>query len=284
MVYAPTKHKPMPWAPISRGLIVPRYQGLWRGLMAANWMNFGAKAFDLTKNPHVLTYTNTTMEPSPWGIGAKIDAAGEVLYYAGSGDTVITVKLDSTAELSFVLVIYITAFTGANPGIWRTGATSRGTSFFIVDGTDTSLWLRINDTDIFGSGNSDPTISTGLNVLGFSFRNSDKAIGVRNGIVDFSVAHAATLPTQYIHRLGYHFDTGQRLDGIYLATYFWDRYLEIGEHKDLFEDPFAPFRMAEEWAFKAPVVAGWTGEIIGVTNPSEVIGIAVANIDEVIGI
>ena len=30
--------------------------------------------------------------------------------------------------------------------------------------------------------------------------------------------------------------------------------------------------------------AGWTGEIIGVTNPSEILGIAVANIDEVIAI
>ena len=80
---------------------------------------------------------------------------------------------------------------------------------------------------------------------------------------------------------------GKSFYGHYRNFFLWNRALAHEEILQMHLDPYAMFKQTypiEISSVYVPAPIGWTGKICGVTNPSKICGIAVADIAKVCGI
>lgn len=74
-------------------------------------------------------------------------------------------------------------------------------------------------------------------------------------------------------------------NGDIFYSIIYNQELSASQIKFLHENPYFMYQMPEElYGYVAAVGGGWTGEIIGITNPSEILGRATSGISEVNGL
>jgi hypothetical protein len=73
----------------------------------------------------------------------SLDTVDDYLRVAGSG-----LPIAANANFIFEMYIKVASWHGGNPGLWRAGSTSTGTSFNIFNASTGRPWIRWNGTDV----------------------------------------------------------------------------------------------------------------------------------------
>ena len=73
----------------------------------------------------------------------SLDTVDDYLRVAGSG-----LPIAANANFVFEMYLKVASWSGGNPGLWRAGTGSNGTSFNIFNGSTGRPWIRWNGTDV----------------------------------------------------------------------------------------------------------------------------------------
>jgi len=260
-LYAPalTRHKPQRWGPVSRGLVAPEWQWTHDGLILALplWAG-GGPAFDLSPYRDMATLNgNVVWAMSPYGLcldfpsggGDYVSVPDHARFTPTQGLTVFVIaKCDAyQTDICGLVAHYLS--TG-NQRSWFLGLDASG-HLVIALSSDGSYQAAntvvgstvVGTTNWFTAGLTwEPSVATRVYFNGI--QDGVDAAGViaslHNSTSDLWVG------TQYQTTTNYN------LDGKIAAVLVYNSTLRANEVYKLHLDPFAPFRMYEEWAFKAP--------------------------------
>lgn len=239
---------------------------LWRGLVGA-WVpalgNQGANIGNLSRNNNV-TITENGGWTADWvagGLDVQQSGARD-----NSGGFVLDQTLTVTLPYTFVAWINATNYQhDSNAGFWRTDSNGTGPDFNIIDGNDNSPWIRVGETDVLNpsGGTVFPTPPVEF-VTAYSVTVSDAAWYL-NGAKEHSASHSATAGSD-IFRFGWQAFTDECIEGTWKAWYWWGRQLTEAEHRLLYIDPLAPFRLSDDTALRAAITATGGGVTAGNAN------------------
>ena len=291
-----TKHKPRVWGPVSPGLVPPEYQWAWRDLVGLWLINEGggAKIFDSARHLSI----GTPQAGVTW-IQSRY---GHALDFAGGANNRVNLGNFSPLHVSLPCTLFALAkadnFTNLGQLIatddWNLDtAEYYGAHVGLLDSGGNKAYCEFgngagNESDHRNTKISTSTLLTGVwyFIIAILRGNDDQTI-YANG-VDVGGAYSGNATTIAYSasqaRIGVHDGAASGLNGQIALVGVYDRGLTHAEVLTLTRDPFAPFRMAKEEAFKAAVVAGWTGTIDATTNPAKIKGPAVATILTVEGV
>lgn len=106
------------------------------------------------------------------------------------------------ADITCIVAIGKATLSGANPGLWRSGLNSDGTTWCIVQGASRRPWVRVNGTDVLKPA-SGPQITLDSHlVIGYRLASGVSADVWWGGAQQHSASHAISTPAVDIHRIG----------------------------------------------------------------------------------
>jgi hypothetical protein len=271
--------KPRQWA-FSPALVASDWDWFWDKVTIAVplWTGAGIREFPIwgrrgwvdetaPDQEHKSVYLNSglTWEAGRGGPGVRQNSDGETFRLGGNLVAFQRfegrhVDFSTDTEISFFCLVDVVSYGAGNPGFWRTGGTneSNGTTFLIKSGAN-GLWARWNGTN--GFRNTTDALPTGLNSFGCSMKSGDQR-GYINGVKKETSAITGT-PTgrgkEVFNIGGQGGDNGDEelcSDGVFHCFYLFDRFLKDSQHQALANDPFGPFRMADDVGAYPAVATG----------------------------
>lgn len=225
-----------PANPINRGLV-----GFW-----PMWEGAGGKTLDISgKNNHG-TLTNGPL----WsGGGLELDDTDD--YIATPG-----VSIPAASDFTFALKILPRAWIGNNPGVWRAGSASTGTSFNIFQLTTGVPWIRWNAVDILKpvSGYSVPLNE--ISSLVFTVGSASNVAFYSNGVLRHSATHTTDTAAFTINNIGWQNLVGERVRGLYDYARVWTRALSALEAQQLYVNPNIGLWVPDTIRYYIPAAGG----------------------------
>jgi hypothetical protein len=118
-------------------------------------------------------------------------------------------------SFTFQAWLYPTSWPTGNPGVWRAGTSSNGTTFNIFNSNTGRPWIRLNGTNIL-----QPTSGTGISLNTWTathwvVQSATVAKLYANGSEAFTANHTTATPAFTINNLGWQFTTTEEVLGRY---------------------------------------------------------------------
>ena len=136
------------------------------------------------------------------------------------------------SDFTFSTMVYVTAFAGSNPGMWRddsTLAACNGTDFFIMNGSNQRPWIRLNGTSVLRatSGYQIPLNSWVYITLVIESGGPTCKI-YANTVEEYSATHslASNLDLGWF---GYQCNLNEKVEGNYATIEWYNRMLSPAE-------------------------------------------------------
>ncbi len=140
----------------------------------------------------------------------SLDTVDDYLRVAGSG-----LPIAANANFVFEMYIKVASWHGNNPGLWRAGTASNGTSFNIFNGTTGRPWIRWNGTDVLRptTGYQFPTGE--WHKIKFEVISGTSASFYVDDELKHTANHTRPTPAIDIYNFGYQNAIGERVAGLY---------------------------------------------------------------------
>lgn len=112
------------------------------------------------------------------------------------------IYVNTTVGFTDFLVFTPTSHTGTNPGIWRSGTGSNGTSFHIFQGSTLRPWVRISGTDNIKPTSGDSLVYNKQQVVSASIKAGESVKYFLCGALEYtgSLAGSATFDIYHLLR------------------------------------------------------------------------------------
>jgi hypothetical protein len=140
------------------------------------------------------------------------------------------------SDWSFLCSGYIDSFYTANPGLFRTGAGSMGSTFCISQANNYP-WLRVNGSDII-KPSSGTSIPLGKVQIAYVFRSGISGSVYINGILAFTASTSAVTPADSISQFNSQTETRQNLFSRISTLNYYNRALSSSEIGQLYFNPY----------------------------------------------
>ncbi len=165
---------------------------------------------DSTSNNYDLTSAGSPSVVSGQ-IADSLDINSTSKYLSASG-----IPIASNSDFTYEMWFKPSAWTGANPGLWRSGATSIGNQFNIFQGNTGRPWIRWNT----GADILKPASGYGLSLgswyfIAYTVVSASSAAFYSQGTVQHSASHSTATPSFSIYTIGYQYSTPEQAAGIY---------------------------------------------------------------------
>lgn len=241
------------------------------------WEGCGNEANDLSGNRTIGTFTN---EASWAAVGIEVDGVNDYIDLGipsslkiGPALTVsIWAKRDTTSNNYEGL--YACIKTSADYGGYGLWSMSDGR---IRGSVDDNYINDVKTTDVI-SNSVWHHIVLRCDGVNYAVYVDGKKASADKAISAYTPADATTI------KIGFSFAANEYFDGMLDNPMVFDWTLTPGQIKFIYENPNFMYKIPEELYGYVAAVGGWTGEIIGITNPSEILGRATSGFSEVIGI
>ena len=273
-----TKPKPgamiNPLHPLSKGLV-----GCW--LFNEGYGNL-ANDISGRGNHGVLTNVSPNAQTSGWG--SSIYGGG---YISDGLNDQVEIKnsnhsghsLDLLDDFSITAHVKIYTFGG-----YRTIVSKRGDI-----GYQYQFRFNGNDISLLTTGGSVNAMDSNLLIntdyfLTVTRDNDGDTVFYINGMYNDSEASKTIVYTDVDVNIGINDNGIHCLDGIIDTICIYNRVLQPKEVKQLNQEPFVNLLLPSISRYYVALTGGWTGIINGVTNPSHINGVAVANIAKANGV
>ena len=176
----------------------------------------------------------------------EVGASNKVIaskYSASSASVRYSTPYSLSAGSDFSLISVISRYVsgGSNPGLWREGAASTGSTFTIFQGGGGLPWIRVNGVDVLqpSSGLAINTSSGAYNTVAFRVRSATDAAAFFNGVKAHSSAHTTATPACGFYNFGW--QLGEYCGDI-AGVWLFNRALSDHELCNLTNNPWQIFR------------------------------------------
>ena len=148
----------------------------------------------------------------------------------GTDDYISTTGIDINSSYTFSIFIQPTSYNGSNPGIWRSGSSSTGNTFFIFQSSTGRPWIRQNGTDILKpSSGFSLTLNNWVYLTIVIHSGGNNVSFYVNGELKHDNTHSQTISLFTINNLGFQFSESQTVAGKYANTHIYNRALSATE-------------------------------------------------------
>lgn len=138
------------------------------------------------------------------------------------------VDIAASAGCTMFVVWRPLAWIGTNPGIWRSGSSSGGNEFMILQGGSGRPWVRWSGSDVFRPSGGYAVGRLTESVLVYRVADAASVDFRAEGFEWYDVAHAQSTGGFSIHNLGQH-NQSHRPDALYGQLLIYDRDLSDAE-------------------------------------------------------
>lgn len=257
----PAVKKPLRWATVQRGLVVPEWRWAWQGLRLALPLWEGAgKAYDPVIRRH--TADNLLWVRDIYGVAADFGATGDDSAVATEAQ--VGIEAINTDAWTAVVFARHDGGAGTHPTLLSKAEANTGTQpLFMLVRADVTPRRLYNWEKEYAELSFNPTTDNKWHLYGISHPQ-----GAGNGSGEFygdgnKLTTVSGPGTHTANNAGWQLGangTGSFVwQGQIGAVYLWNRALTANEHRALAIDPFGPFRLHYESPLRAPVAAPPSG-------------------------
>jgi hypothetical protein len=143
------------------------------------------------------------------GMGNGFDQTDDYIQITGG------LAILANSDFTYEAWLYPQAFVGSNPGGWRDGTTSLGTSFNIFQGNTGRPWIRWSGTDVLKPGSGYSVPSNAWTHAAYTMKTAATAAFLANGDQKHAATHTMATPAFSIYNIGYQSTVGERIRGVY---------------------------------------------------------------------
>lgn len=191
----------------------------YAGKCYIDYLNY---ALDIGYNPAVgiVDATSNHNHGSKKATNEPIEATGKVGQgqdFDGSDDYIgfNGINIPNDSNFTFETILYPDAWVGDNPGVWRSGSDNQGTTFIIFQSDTGYPWIRINGTNVLKPSSGTSVSLDAWSNLSWVVVSESSATLYINGSSAQTDTHSIATASFDIYKLGYQYDVGQRIEGIY---------------------------------------------------------------------
>lgn len=165
------------------------------------------------------------------------------------------------SELTMIVDIAGGSRAGNNPGLWRSGSSSVGGDFFIVQGGSDRPWIRVNSANVLFPASGDTLALSGVVAYSVKLGSSGTAVVAQcaeGSIRSWAATHSQSAwGTAEIHNIGYQNDTSEYWAGSYRSLAILDKAYSETELRRIVKDYYAfVVRPANDAPFLIPTTGG----------------------------
>lgn len=172
-----------------------------------------------------------------------------------------TITVPAGSDYTFFIRVYILAFVGTSPGLWRSDVDAKGVDWNIVN-VNRRPWARVAGTDIFNPSTGFELVTDIWYDLAYVIKSGVGAEFWVNGKLEHSGSNAQAVAEFIVNIFGYQSSVSSRVSGLYDEIRFYNRAVSANEIKQLYEIRLAnslelyALDPIEQWAW-VPVAGGY---------------------------
>lgn len=226
---------------------------LSQGLIARSLVNEGGMTvLDLARNAKG-ALSGPTWKSGKFGKSLSLDSAGAVITYSPG------IAVTAGSNFTFSMWANVSAWQGANPGIWRDVAV--GTYFNIFQGSTGLPWIRWAGADILKPASGYAVSLNRWTHLVFTVRSSTDACFYADGVLRHTATHATVTGAFSITVVGQQNANTERVQGFYDNISVYRRALTATEVAQLYAEPFGDIVPARRRIINGSAAAGRTAAL-----------------------
>ena len=248
-----------------------------RGLVGRWLFNEGAgnTVYDLSKGSPAELRNGAT-----WDIDPKLKKV--IRLNAIGGDIRFTngITFAPGSDFTFRLKLRPLSWGGPNPGLWRSGSTSTGSSWNIFQGSTGLPWIRWYGADILKPANGFGVPLNEVSDIDCVIKSGSWVGFYVNGELKHSATHTVNTKSFTVYNLGWQYTSMERVEGLYGNTEFLSIALSAEEIWQLYTNPYQDLQPRRIWV----PVGGVAGEIIKTISDTSIGSDQIANLQVSLGI
>lgn len=244
-IITPTIWTQQPQYPVGIDRSNPLTNGLRRAIIANN-------PYDLAEHKPV---TRTNLVATKYGIAAKPTGATQPLYY-GSYLEGHYLRLSAGKSFTIVASIPELLLQGSNPGLWREGGSSAGTTFCIVQGAGSNRpWIRVNGTDVLKPTTGEQLTLGSSVTIAYRVTSGTEASVFWNGVKRYTATHSTATAQSDFYIFGIQSSSAEYV-GSLSSVLIYDVALGDAELVSITQNPWQVFQPIQPIYLGVPAASG----------------------------